>query len=115
MKAKFQIIGALAGRAAMFGKKSTTACLPALVDKFADLKVKGQSVEVLLLIAEKMSLNYTSLQVSICRDSECYLYCSCPVVCISQVMKHAFEQKSPKVQSESLDWLGNAVKEFGFL
>ena len=32
-----------------------------------------------------------------------------------QVMKHAFEQKSPKVQSESLEWLGQAIKEFGFL
>ena len=32
-----------------------------------------------------------------------------------QVMKHSFEQKSPKVHSESLEWLGNAIKEFGFL
>ncbi len=32
-----------------------------------------------------------------------------------QVMKAAFEQKSPKVQSESLDWLGQAIKAFGFL
>ena len=63
MKAKFQVIAVLAERAAVFGKKSAAACLPALVDKLGDLKVKAQSVEALLLIAEKMTLNYTSLQV----------------------------------------------------
>ena len=41
----------------------------------------------------------------------------CMFILISsiQVMKHSFEQKSPKVHSESLEWLGNAIKEFGFL
>ena len=38
-----------------------------------------------------------------------------PPPLLPQVLKHAMEQKSPKVQSESLDWLGQAVKEFGFL
>ena len=38
-----------------------------------------------------------------------------PLFCPVQVMKHSFEQKSPKVHSESLEWLGNAIKEFGFL
>ena len=32
-----------------------------------------------------------------------------------QTLKHAFGQKNPKVQSESLEWLGQAVKEFGLL
>ena len=35
-------------------------------------------------------------------------------VCVTQVTKHAFEQKSPKVQSESLNWLSQAIKDFGF-
>ena len=30
------------------------------------------------------------------------------------MLKHALEQKSPKVQSESLDWLAAAIKDFGF-
>ena len=63
MKAKFQVIAVLAERAAVFGRKSASMCLPALVDKLGDLKVKAQSVEVLLLIAKKLTLNYTSLQV----------------------------------------------------
>lgn len=33
----------------------------------------------------------------------------------TQVLKLAFEQKNPKVHSESLDWLGQALREFGFL
>ena len=37
------------------------------------------------------------------------------VVSPPQAMKHAFDQKNPKVQSETLDWLGQAVKDFGFL
>ena len=32
-----------------------------------------------------------------------------------QTLKHAFGQKNPKVQSESLEWLGQAVREFGLL
>jgi len=32
-----------------------------------------------------------------------------------QAMKLSFEQKSPKVHAESLEWLSQAIKEFGFL
>ena len=63
MKAKFALIAVLAEKAAIFGKRSIAACLPAMVDKLGDIKVKGQSGEALLLIADRMTLNYTSLQV----------------------------------------------------
>ena len=39
MNAKFAIVATLAGKAAVFGKKSTAFVLPALVEKFADIKV----------------------------------------------------------------------------
>ena len=42
------------------------------------------------------------------------LFCICIHDVVIQVMKHSFEQKSPKVQSESLDWLSQAIKDFGF-
>lgn len=32
----------------------------------------------------------------------------------SQVVSMAFAQKNPKNQAESLNWLSNAMKEFGF-
>lgn len=56
-------------------------------------QVKATSGETLRVIAERMTLNYVALQA----------------------MKHSFEQKSPKVHSESLEWLGQSVKDFGFL
>jgi len=31
-----------------------------------------------------------------------------------QVVAMAFSQKNPKNQSETLNWLSNAIKEFGF-
>ena len=63
MKAKFAVICVLAEKAAVFGKKPIAACLSAAVDKLGDIKVKGQSGELLLAIAERMTLNYTSIQV----------------------------------------------------
>lgn len=32
----------------------------------------------------------------------------------SQVVSMAFAQKNPKNQAETLNWLANAMKEFGF-
>ena len=93
MKLKFVIVTVLAEKAKIFGKKSGAAVFPALVDKFADIKVKGQCSDTLMAIAERLTLNYTSLQV----------------------LKLAFEHKSPKVQSESVDWLSEGLKQFGFL
>ena len=57
------------------------------------LQIKQQSVDTLMLMAEKLSLNFISVQA----------------------LTAAFEQKNPKVHSEALDWLGQALKEFGFL
>lgn len=39
MNAKFDIVATLASKAAVFGKKSTACVLPALVEKFVDIKV----------------------------------------------------------------------------
>ena len=131
MNAKFAVVGALAEKATAFGKKSTSCVVPALVDKLGDIKVsrrgvkghlgqgskvisskkfpsslaplslsaslslqiKASSGETLKLIAERMTLNYVA----------------------QQVMKLAFDQKNPKVHAESLEWLGQAIKESGFL
>ena len=40
MNAKFAIVATLVEKASVFGKKSTTCVLTALVDKFADIKVQ---------------------------------------------------------------------------
>lgn len=43
MNAKFEIVATLAGKAAVFGKKSTACVLPALVEKLGDIKVQSYS------------------------------------------------------------------------
>lgn len=40
MKAKFDVVATLIQKASVFGKKSTTCVLTALVEKFADIKVE---------------------------------------------------------------------------
>ena len=44
MKGKCAVVGVLAERAAVFGRRSTNACLPALVDKLGDAKVLTDSL-----------------------------------------------------------------------
>ena len=63
MKAKFSIVSVIVEKAAIFGKKSMSCVVTPLADKFADVKVKGQCSDTLMSIAERMTLNYTSLQV----------------------------------------------------
>ena len=41
MKAKFDVVGVLIRKATLFGKKSTACVIPPLVEKFADIKVRG--------------------------------------------------------------------------
>jgi len=36
------------------------------------------------------------------------------VAVLSQVSKHAGSQKNPKVLAESLNWLSDSIKGFGF-
>lgn len=42
------------------------------------------------------------------------LYCIYIGYIFLQVVSLAFAQKNPKNQAESLNWLANAMKEFGF-
>ena len=76
MKAKFAIVATLAQRANIFGKRSTACTLTACVEKFADMKIKPQSAETLMAMAERMTLNYISLQVRLCL-MEYWSYCYC--------------------------------------
>ncbi len=83
MNAKFAVVATLVEKAKVFGKKSTTCVLSALVDKFADMKVrrnlhvhvewrtwlwfvqvKVRSGDTLMVLSERMTLNYISLLVS---------------------------------------------------
>ncbi|KAM6973183.1 cytoskeleton-associated protein 5 [Aplochiton taeniatus] len=91
MQLKIQIVGQIAQKG-VFSKTSAAVVLEALVDKVGDVKCGGKAKEALTAIGEACSLPWTA----------------------EQVVSMAFAQKNPKNQAESLNWLSNAMKEFGF-
>lgn len=75
------------------GVTTTTAdyVLNDIVVLLADAKNGAGARHALTAIAEAIKLEYV----------------------VSKVIAFAFEQKSPKVQADSLNWVANAIKEFG--
>ncbi|XP_060130408.1 cytoskeleton-associated protein 5 isoform X2 [Zootoca vivipara] len=91
MQIKLRIV-ALIAQKGTFSKTSAQIVLDGLVDKIGDVKCGNNAKEALTAIAEACQLPWTA----------------------EQVMSMAFSQKNPKNQSETLNWLSNAIKEFGF-
>ncbi|KAJ6667187.1 hypothetical protein lerEdw1_017165 [Lerista edwardsae] len=91
MQIKLRIV-ALVAQKGTFSKTSAQIVLDGLVDKIGDVKCGNNAKEALTAIAEACQLPWTA----------------------EQVMSMAFSQKNPKNQSETLNWLSNAIKEFGF-
>lgn len=91
MQMKLRIV-ALIAQKGQFSKTSASVVLDALVDKVGDVKCGGNAKEGLTAIGEACSLPWTA----------------------EQVVSIAFAQKNPKNQAETLNWLSNAMKEFGF-
>ena len=89
---KFGMIGFLAKRAPDWGNKCTEAVVSNLGEKLGEIRLKATSAESLFLISERIqSLHHVALTVlSVCSA-----------------------HKSPKIQSEGLLWLANALEEFG--
>lgn len=75
------------------GITTTTAdsFLPEIVNLLGDAKNSAGAGAVLCAIAEATQFEYV----------------------VTKVMSIAFEQKSPKVQAEALNWISGAIKEFG--
>lgn len=86
-------LDALAAITDKLGMTTTTAesFLTEIVALLADSKNSAGANQVLTSVAEAIQLEYV----------------------VSKVITIAFEQKSPKVQSEALNWVGGAIKEFG--
>lgn len=104
--------------------------LDGLVDKIGDVKCGGNSKEGLTAIGEACSLPWTAeqvLTVSLFQNMGKRLHFLQTVIVMHddgytviqrsvfrQVVSMAFAQKNPKNQAETLNWLANAMKEFGF-
>ncbi|XP_061077698.1 cytoskeleton-associated protein 5-like isoform X3 [Conger conger] len=91
MQMKLHIVSLIAQKGS-FSKTSAGLVLDGLVDKVGDVKCGGKAKEALTAIGEACSLPWTA----------------------EQVVSMAFAQKNPKNQAETLNWLANAMKEFGF-
>ncbi|XP_061773352.1 cytoskeleton-associated protein 5 isoform X2 [Nerophis ophidion] len=91
MQMKLYIVALIAQRGE-FSKTSASVVLDGLVDKVGDIKCGGKAKEGMTAIAGACSLPWTA----------------------EQVVSLAFAQKNPKNQAETLNWLANAMKEFGF-
>ncbi|XP_074487606.1 cytoskeleton-associated protein 5 isoform X2 [Sebastes fasciatus] len=91
MQMKLHVVALIAQRG-QFSKTSATVVLDGLVDKVGDVKCGGNAKAGLTAIGEACSLPWTA----------------------EQVVSMAFAQKNPKNQAEALNWLANAMKEFGF-
>ncbi|KAM9854380.1 cytoskeleton-associated protein 5 [Aulostomus maculatus] len=91
MQMKLHIVALIAQRG-QFSKTSALVALEGLADKVGDVKCGGNAKEGLTAIGEACSLPWTA----------------------EQVVSMVFAQKNPKNQAETLNWLANAIKEFGF-
>ncbi|XP_077599193.1 cytoskeleton-associated protein 5 isoform X1 [Stigmatopora nigra] len=91
MQMKLHTVTTIAQRG-QFSKTSASVVLDGLVDKVGDIKCGGNAKEGMTAIGEACSLAWTA----------------------EQVVSLAFAQKNPKNQAEALNWLANAMKEFGF-
>ncbi|NXD33892.1 CKAP5 protein, partial [Copsychus sechellarum] len=91
MQLKLHIV-ALIAQKGNFSKTSAQVVLDGLVDKVGDVKCGTNAKEAMTAIAEACQLPWTA----------------------EQLVAMAFSQKNPKNQSETLNWLANAIKEFGF-
>ncbi|KAL8599784.1 hypothetical protein ACOMHN_052297 [Nucella lapillus] len=90
LKLKLELLSHLA-KNARFSRQSTECVLVEIIDKVGDVKNGAVAQETLSCISEACTLEYVS----------------------DQAMGLAFEQKNPKNQSETLNWLAGAIKEFG--
>ncbi|XP_066503384.1 cytoskeleton-associated protein 5-A-like isoform X2 [Hoplias malabaricus] len=91
MQLKMQVVCTVAQRGC-FSRTSALSVLDAVVEKIGDVKCGVRAKEALSGVAEACGLPWTA----------------------EQVVSLAFGQKNPKNQAEALNWLSNAIKEFGF-
>ncbi|KAK9814323.1 hypothetical protein WJX72_004049 [[Myrmecia] bisecta] len=87
----FELITYLAKTSPALNKKDAFVAIGGLVDKMADIKLKGPAGEALTALSEALG----------------------PRFVFTQLHKKAAAHKNPKVLSESVNWMATAVEEFG--
>ncbi|KAI8994916.1 armadillo-type protein [Pilobolus umbonatus] len=91
MSKMFYVIQILATQCPKFTKACGALCIPAMVEKLGDIKLKKPANECLVAISEKISLQFV----------------------LSQAYPVLKKAKSPKVLADSLLWIHAALMDFG--
>ncbi|XP_038047612.1 cytoskeleton-associated protein 5-like [Patiria miniata] len=92
LNAKISMVRILAEKAP-FSRRTASCVIPGLVDKIGDIKSGSKVKESMTAVAEATQLGY------IADEMVCYAF---------------NEQKNPKNQAETINWLAQAIQEFGF-
>ncbi|CAG0884793.1 unnamed protein product [Darwinula stevensoni] len=92
LKLRFDALKIMAEKC-KFTKVSGDCVLVDLIDKLGDPKTGSSASAALNAVAEAITFAYVGMQA----------------------LTYAFSQKNPKVQADTLTWLSEAIKEFGFL
>ena len=92
LKQRIELVTVLADAGFKFTQRSASYCLNEIAEKIGDVKAGQQAKEAISKISEQ---------------------CTLPYVCM-QIVPFLFEGKNPKNQENLLDWLSQAIKEFGF-
>ncbi|KAJ9516943.1 hypothetical protein QJQ45_027414, partial [Haematococcus lacustris] len=91
MAKQFEVVRVLAETAPNFSKRDGYAAVCGLIEKVADMKLKGPSFDALMAISEALSPAFTA----------------------TLLHKKAAVHKNPKILSEVLNWVAQATAEFG--
>lgn len=102
-----------------FSWTSAECLLADLVDKVGDLKNGDGCKKVLTASSEATDFSKANISyiMSVESSSVCgkhYILSICCLQVAQEVVKLAFAGKNPKNQAESLNWLSQAIFDFGF-
>ncbi|KIK59888.1 hypothetical protein GYMLUDRAFT_97590 [Collybiopsis luxurians FD-317 M1] len=81
----------LAERCSTFGRSCVAICVPHMVEKLGDMKLKKPAGDALLLFGEKTSLQFV----------------------LNQAYEPLYKQKAPKVLADAITWINSALTDFG--
>ncbi|CAG8520285.1 7962_t:CDS:10 [Acaulospora colombiana] len=87
----FNIMEFLCNKVPSFDKPTAALCIPVLVDKLGDIKLKKSATDTLTAFSEKISLQFI----------------------IGQAYEPLRKAKSPKILADNLTWMHGAIMEFG--
>jgi cytoskeleton-associated protein 5 len=110
----YGILAVLADQCPSFGRSSAALSVPHLIEKLGDAKLKKPAGDVLLLFAEKTSLQFVLNQGAFYQ----YMQVDCSNDFLHYDTK-AYEplskQKAPKVLTDAVTWMDSALNEFGII